>query len=89
MKALICSLIVATALTTPALSAEALSLVGTWTGQRDRIANRTFEAFKPYRRRGGATLGCLHAGLSSDDGIGRRRDLPLQSRRPEHPGLLL
>ncbi len=50
MKALICSLIVATALTTPALSAEALSLVGTWTGQRDRIA-------KVEGRRGGlATL---------------------------------
>jgi hypothetical protein len=50
MKTLICSLMVATALATPALGAEAQSLVGTWTGQRDRIA-------KVEGRRGGlATL---------------------------------
>src|SRR3954466_15212787 len=50
MKVLICSLILTGALSQPALSAEALSLVGTWTGQRDRIA-------KIEGRRGGlATL---------------------------------
>ena len=50
MKTLICSLVVATALSMPAFSAEAQSLVGTWTGQRDRIA-------KVEGRRGGlATL---------------------------------
>jgi hypothetical protein len=50
MKALICSLLVAVALSESALSAEAPSLVGTWTGQRDRIA-------KVEGRRGGlATL---------------------------------
>src|SRR2546422_5345057 len=50
MKTLICSLTVATALSMPAFSAEAQSLVGTWTGQRDRIA-------KVEGRRGGlATL---------------------------------
>ena len=50
MKALIHSLIVATLVSAPALSAEAPSLVGTWTGQRDRIA-------KVEGRRGGlATL---------------------------------
>ncbi len=50
MKSLLCSLIVATALSMPAFSAEAQSLVGTWTGQRDRIA-------KVEGRRGGlATL---------------------------------
>ena len=50
MKALLCSLILTAVLSKPALSAEALSLVGTWTGQRDRIA-------KIEGRRGGlATL---------------------------------
>ena len=50
MKALICSLLIATALAKPALGAQAPSLVGTWTGQRDRIA-------KVEGRRGGlATL---------------------------------
>src|SRR5882672_8067150 len=55
MKAVICSLILATLVATPAFSAEApslvgTSLVGTWTGQRDRIA-------KVEGRRGGlATL---------------------------------
>jgi hypothetical protein len=50
MKALICSLMVAAALAQPALSEEAFSLIGTWTGQRDRIA-------KVEGRRGGlATL---------------------------------
>jgi hypothetical protein len=50
MKALIRSLIVATLVSAPALGAEAPSLVGTWTGQRDRIA-------KVEGRRGGlATL---------------------------------
>jgi hypothetical protein len=50
MKALIHSLIVATLVSAPALGAEAPSLVGTWTGQRDRIA-------KVEGRRGGlATL---------------------------------
>ena len=50
MKALIHSLIVATLVSVPALGAEAPSLVGTWTGQRDRIA-------KVEGRRGGlATL---------------------------------
>ena len=50
MKTLICSLAVATALSMPAFGGEAQSLVGTWTGQRDRIA-------KTEGRRGGlATL---------------------------------
>jgi hypothetical protein len=50
MKTLLCSLLLATALSQPALSEQALSLVGTWTGQRDRIA-------KVEGRRGGlATL---------------------------------
>src|SRR5712691_10845971 len=50
MKALICSLMVVVALSESALSADAPSLVGTWTGQRDRIA-------KVEGRRGGlATL---------------------------------
>ena len=46
MKALTCSLIVATLASQPVLGAEALSLVGTWTGQRDRMA-------KVEGRRGG------------------------------------
>jgi len=50
MKALIYSLIVASLVSGPALSADVPSLVGTWTGQRDRIA-------KVEGRRGGlATL---------------------------------
>src|SRR5215470_1300217 len=50
MKALTCSLIVATLVAAPALGADGISLVGTWTGQRDRIA-------KSEGRRGGlATL---------------------------------
>jgi hypothetical protein len=50
MKALICSLMVAVALSESALAADAPALVGTWTGQRDRIA-------KVEGRRGGlATL---------------------------------
>src|SRR5262245_30968170 len=53
MKTLLCALTaaaVAAALAVPAQSEEALSLVGTWTGQRDRIA-------KVEGRRGGlATL---------------------------------
>jgi len=50
MKALIYSLIVAALISLPALGADAPSLVGTWTGQRDRIA-------KVEGRRGGlATL---------------------------------
>ena len=50
MKALIPSLIGVTLVCGPALSADAPSLVGTWTGQRDRIA-------KVEGRRGGlATL---------------------------------
>jgi hypothetical protein len=50
VKALTCSLILATLISTSALSADVASLVGTWTGQRDRIA-------KVEGRRGGlATL---------------------------------
>jgi hypothetical protein len=50
MKTLIYSLIVATLVSAPAFCADGLSLVGTWTGQRDRIA-------KVEGRRGGlATL---------------------------------
>ena len=50
MKALIYSSLVVTLLSEPALSADVPSLVGTWTGQRDRIA-------KVEGRRGGlATL---------------------------------
>ena len=50
MKALIYSLVVATLVSEPALSADVPSFVGTWTGQRDRIA-------KVEGRRGGlATL---------------------------------
>jgi hypothetical protein len=50
MKAVICSLILATLMSERALAADVPSLVGTWTGQRDRIA-------KVEGRRGGlATL---------------------------------
>jgi hypothetical protein len=50
MKAVICSLIVAALMSQRALAADVPSLVGTWTGQRDRIA-------KVEGRRGGlATL---------------------------------
>jgi hypothetical protein len=50
MKALLCSVAVAILVSTPVMGAEAVSLVGTWTGQRDRIA-------KVEGRRGGlATL---------------------------------
>jgi hypothetical protein len=50
MKAAICSFVIAIALVTPALSADEPQLVGTWTGQRNRIA-------KVEGRRGGlATL---------------------------------
>jgi hypothetical protein len=50
MKTLMYSLIVATLISGPALGADDPSLVGTWTGQRDRIA-------KVEGRRGGlATL---------------------------------
>ena len=50
MKRLIWSWLVATLVSTPAMSADVPSLVGTWTGQRDRIA-------KVEGRRGGlATL---------------------------------
>ena len=50
MKALIYSLTVATLVSAPAMSADVPSLVGTWSGQRDRIA-------KVEGRRGGlATL---------------------------------
>jgi hypothetical protein len=46
MKAVIYSLILATLVSGRALSADVPSLVGTWTGQRDRIA-------KVEGRRGG------------------------------------
>src|SRR5258705_6742732 len=50
MKALWCAAIVATLVSTPGVGAESVSLVGTWAGQRDRIA-------KVEGRRGGlATL---------------------------------
>jgi hypothetical protein len=50
MKALLCSAALAILVATPAIGAESVSLVGTWTGQRDRIA-------KEGGRRGGlATL---------------------------------
>src|SRR5882724_13182369 len=50
VKALTCSLLLATLISTSALGADVASLVGTWTGQRDRIA-------KVEGRRGGlATL---------------------------------
>src|SRR5207248_8778029 len=50
MKRLIWSLLVATLVSTPAMSADVPTLVGTWAGQRDRIA-------KVEGRRGGlATL---------------------------------
>jgi hypothetical protein len=50
MKALLVSASLAVLVATPALSADQVSLVGTWTGQRDRIA-------KVEGRRGGlATL---------------------------------
>jgi hypothetical protein len=50
MKAVICSLILAALMSQRALAADVPSLVGTWTGQRDRIA-------KVEGRRGGlATL---------------------------------
>jgi hypothetical protein len=50
MKSLICSLIIAILASETALGADVPSLVGTWTGQRDRIA-------KVEGRRGGlATL---------------------------------
>jgi hypothetical protein len=50
MKALWCATIVAALVSTPAVSAESVSLVGTWTGQRDRIAKAD------GRRSGLATL---------------------------------
>jgi hypothetical protein len=50
VKALVWSLMFATLVSSPAFSADAVSLVGTWTGQRDRVA-------KVEGRRGGlATL---------------------------------
>ena len=50
MKALLCGATFAFLASTPGLGADAVSLVGTWTGQRDRIA-------KIEGRRGGlATL---------------------------------
>jgi hypothetical protein len=50
LKALVCSLILATLVSEQALSADEPALVGTWIGQRDRIA-------KVEGRRGGlATL---------------------------------
>ena len=50
VKALLCSATFAVLVATPVLGADAVSLVGTWTGQRDRIA-------KVEGRRGGmATL---------------------------------
>lgn len=50
MKTLLCAAALALLAVTPALSAESLSLVGTWNGERDRIA-------KVEGRRGGlATL---------------------------------
>jgi hypothetical protein len=50
MKTLLCSAILAILVATPVVGAESGSLVGTWTGQRDRIA-------KVEGRRGGlATL---------------------------------
>ena len=50
MKTLIYSLVVAALVSEPTLGADAPALVGTWTGQRDRIA-------KVEGRRGGlATL---------------------------------
>jgi len=49
-KALLCSAVLAVSLATPVLGADTVSLVGTWVGQRDRIA-------KVEGRRGGlATL---------------------------------
>jgi hypothetical protein len=38
MKALLYSVIFAILVSTPVFSADSVSLVGTWTGQRDRIA---------------------------------------------------
>ena len=50
MKALLCAAALGFLVSTPGLGADAVSLVGTWTGQRDRIA-------KIEGRRGGlATL---------------------------------
>jgi hypothetical protein len=50
MKALLYSTTLAILIATPVLGADSVSLVGTWTGQRDRIA-------KDEGRRGGlATL---------------------------------
>ena len=50
MKALLCSMTLAILVATPVFGADSVSLVGTWTGQRDRIA-------KVEGRRGGlATL---------------------------------
>jgi len=50
MKALACSIALVLLVSTPVLAADPVSLVGTWTGQRDRIA-------KVEGRRGGlATL---------------------------------
>jgi hypothetical protein len=49
LKTLIYSLIVATLASEPAMSADVPSLVGTWTGQRDRIA-------KVEGRRGGLAM---------------------------------
>jgi len=48
MKALLYSTTIAILIATPVLGADSVSLVGTWTGQRDRIA-------KDEGRRGGLT----------------------------------
>jgi hypothetical protein len=111
MRALFYAATFAILASTPVFGAGSVSLVGTWTGQRDRIA-------KVEGRRGGlATLviteqqgntfvgrlkrsnasgdeeeplwGAFHAGRQVDHGIGRERNLHLQSRQSEYARLLL
>src|SRR5258705_12528087 len=101
MKALWCAAIVATLVSTPGVGAESVSLVGTWAGQRERIAKVegrrgglatlviTEQPLQCERRRGRAVVGRFHAGRQVDHGIGRGRDVHLQSRRSEYARLLL
>ena len=58
MKALLCAATFAVLVSTPGLGADAVSLVGTWTGQRDRIA-------KIEGRRGMQRLGATENGPTS------------------------
>ena len=107
MKGLFYAAAFAILASTPVFGADAVSLVGTWAGQRERIAKvegrrgglatlvvteqlcRPVEALQCERRRGRVAVGRFHAGRQVDHGIGRGRDVHLQSRRSEYGRLLL